>query len=746
LKIGDLFTAAYSTILATAAVADANTKDARRREWDRLIAEAKGVKIPERKETPLETAIGLKSISSTPVDLEGNGTSTAGPACWDGSRGTPHNLRKDTRWATQLSILDAHLKQSLAAASSLTIESQISPAEQIEEWLDADDPDSLLPPREPRKQIHVDRIEEMVAKLVSRLLLTSKTCSSLKNGPATQLSLQMKDMEERIQGLQAGHTQLPMYTLNDWEQVQNERSGLHRSLVTLFRKTDSTGANIEVMIAKICYNLLICSAPPNITTYNIMLQCLTRLRQHELGQIIVDSFLYDSKYMPNHATIRLILEHYTAKKDRAGFKQIVTRMKAMKGDMRIRSRRIDDLVQLSDRDWALSDQVVLQNSYLRQKAPRNAGTFEALILGCLQFSDFRAATSQVRAAIREGQQISSRALVAFVVHSKLDSENALKLLYTILSQWQNDAMSSVITYCREVRWAMLELLWICGLHAKPTPGPSVLAFEDSLRGIYALPTSCAVGWVEEFKEPLRRMLFHMELESIGDAIQRFSDCMHEVEGTLGLRPLPYARPKHSPTSEESQKKTSRSIDMAMEILDGFSRWHQRCIRRREINPFKFQRRRLQSLVARQKRRIDHIKSDLIPISYNALSPQYQTKYYEAVREAKSTVDRSITFLLKLHREMTIERNSTSAVISQLDDRAHAEEASPELAYEPHEVSKEVRKGGYEDENTGSVITRPGSINSDWKGITIPQRNISQSPYPLPILLPPPALLPIGTPS
>src|SRR4051794_7375173 len=45
LKVGDLFTACYSAVLATAAVADARVKDDRRKEWDRLIAEAKGGQI-----------------------------------------------------------------------------------------------------------------------------------------------------------------------------------------------------------------------------------------------------------------------------------------------------------------------------------------------------------------------------------------------------------------------------------------------------------------------------------------------------------------------------------------------------------------------------------------------------------------------------------------------------------------------------------------------------------------------------
>ncbi|MCJ1229531.1 hypothetical protein MMC12_006198 [Toensbergia leucococca] len=41
LRYGDLFTVFYSSILATAAVADANRKDARRKQWDKVIKEAK---------------------------------------------------------------------------------------------------------------------------------------------------------------------------------------------------------------------------------------------------------------------------------------------------------------------------------------------------------------------------------------------------------------------------------------------------------------------------------------------------------------------------------------------------------------------------------------------------------------------------------------------------------------------------------------------------------------------------------
>src|SRR5271156_1474722 len=60
LKLGDLLTACYSTILGTAAFADAKVKGERRKEWDRAIEEAKAgtpMDLPEGRGRPhLETS------------------------------------------------------------------------------------------------------------------------------------------------------------------------------------------------------------------------------------------------------------------------------------------------------------------------------------------------------------------------------------------------------------------------------------------------------------------------------------------------------------------------------------------------------------------------------------------------------------------------------------------------------------------------------------------------------------------
>src|SRR4051812_751514 len=52
LTVGELFTACYSSILASAAIADAKAKDSRIRDWDRAIADVKSGKPIEELKVP----------------------------------------------------------------------------------------------------------------------------------------------------------------------------------------------------------------------------------------------------------------------------------------------------------------------------------------------------------------------------------------------------------------------------------------------------------------------------------------------------------------------------------------------------------------------------------------------------------------------------------------------------------------------------------------------------------------------
>jgi hypothetical protein len=44
------------------------------------------------------------------------------------------------------------------------------------------------------------------------------------------------------------------------------------------------------MMEKICLQLLLTTSPPDVTTYNLLIVHLTRLKQNEMVRMVLDSF------------------------------------------------------------------------------------------------------------------------------------------------------------------------------------------------------------------------------------------------------------------------------------------------------------------------------------------------------------------------------------------------------------------------------------------------------------------------
>lgn len=670
LKFGDLFTACYSTILATAAVADAKVKEERRREWDRLIAEAKGLPI-EKKEEAHEPE-NAKERTRNPT-----------PAVWDGTCWTTAAPVKDARWTKQLKILDSHLKQSLAEPAK-RLWKQSAAVE--EDWDDDDDPEGILLPREPKNQLQVYMMEHNIAKLVARLLLHSKVKSATRSSTATagrlQFSAQMEEMTRRIEALQRGDTRLPLYSFHDPASVKKERAELHNSLVALYSRTSVNGSNIDVMIAKICYNLLVSTAPPNITTYNILIDCFTRLKEYELGDLVVESFLLESRYKPNPATIRLILHHFAEKGDSIGFRRIVRRMRGVDQDMRVKRRALSNL-QLSEvQSWALKNKVVHRNGQLVQKMPRNATIFDSLIQGCLTLTDVRSAIRYFRAALREGYEVKSRTLFQIVEAclQQLDYIAGHSLLYAILLQWERGSLPGHgIRYNSLVRHAIYQLLGLCRVSIDSTRKLPVKASRDSLQ----------------------RMLRHMKIEAIADASDRFAERISFVENLI----LHTQHPEDdgittsgetvqlvgSEIPVEGPENSYQRLNLAVRILNDAPLREQLHEDRIKGNSARARLRTLQvfkSILFAKSKDIIFMQQELLPISYNHLSPQSKLKYDAATREREDIpISERLDLLFRLHREANQEK---SVVGSQVLEMQCVEQPAPRLEIQTRNFPQPIR--------------------------------------------------------
>lgn len=535
LKISDVFTACYSTILATAAFADARRKEDRRKEWDKLIDEVKtpskqgkkrkkARKGLEEEPGPEQEAWEVQQPSAAPSEVAKATLSTPNPLRDRSSNGNYTSWQDDylDAWGLpprtkvpspgeRLSPLDHKLRNSTAERiAARDVDSIYRPGlnqdgEFVDEFLDVD-----MFNREPLKPLHVEKLEEMVMNLVNRLMQESKVFSNSvppEGDTPSTVQRQLSEMAQCFVALNIGVSRVPRFHFDDVEFVEAERNKLHHSIWALSFSATRGQTDSNVAIAKICYNLLVSDVPPTITTYNLLLNQFHNLKRNDLGQVVIDSFFYESKLRPNKRTIRLFLDHYRTESNFKGFQEVIRRMRATEGDMRVHARHLNDLAYLSHEKWALDNKVIHRNGALLQKAPRSRAVYNSLILGSLEFRQPRGAVRFARAALREGQAISVDTLCAVIkaiVRSK-DFYAGQSLLRALVSQWENGSIISVTEYPTDLRLVMNQLLLLCGIDTNSKrwrdmlpSGMSPVAFSNIVQRLQLGFIADAVEWSAKF--------------------------------------------------------------------------------------------------------------------------------------------------------------------------------------------------------------------------------------------------------
>lgn len=510
-KFGDVFTACYSAILATAALADAKFKDDRRKQWDRVIAEARA---------------DLDGTVNEPKVLEEHNSSQSSVSVGDGSETkfilshyermvkglTPiqqslndkdqlFSLRSQaTPLGTKLKLLDSHLRQSFASQEgnadgadelgiyyddntcsgkhnwgneqletgrkrrSLSKTVSLSESE-LQNSLEHGARASVPGHREPKSTVTLVMTEKMVAELVTQLLLNTKAFSTKKGSKgfnseadvagrevASQETMsdfvpESRGMSDRWETLRLGRmqrTRLPSYTgvrhSVEWAQ---ERAALHSSMETILSPRGSKPKLTDMMIAKICYSLLISTAPPTIDTYNIMIEQFTKLQDHASAQIVIHSFFNRSKLRANERTVVAVLDHYAVTKDSRGFRETIHRMRGAEGDFRLKRYHQNHLDIRRIQKWALTRKVNLRDGYLHEKVRRTSKIFETLIYGAWERFNLGNALMYYKASIIEGQSVSGSLFVDLVkgclAHSVASDFMSLKLLRNFLCHWRHNS-------------------------------------------------------------------------------------------------------------------------------------------------------------------------------------------------------------------------------------------------------------------------------------------------------------------
>jgi hypothetical protein len=642
LKISDVFTACYSTILATAAFADAKVKEDRRKEWDRVIAEAKAG-VPGNE---LEDVEGTYSqpMSNSQGPILNSAENLQATVLLEPALGVPDVWMappriQETPLGNKLSLLDSQLKNIPILSASIykqkTVDLRTSDSDPIDDMVGEHQDPELLP-REPRKELHLRKMEEMIVKLVDRLLLQTSMFSvesSVVLG-ANDVREQMNDIAERIEALRTGFTHLPSYSWADRESVEEQRSALHRLLSVLCHGTTPSKPSVDLMLAKICYNLLISTAPPSIFTYNTLLREFNRLRQPHLTQIVVDSYFYESRFKINSTTGRLILDHYRIKQDPKGFNTIIKRMGGHDKSMRIERRHTSLLWKESAKEWALANKVIHRGSFIYQKMPRGADVFDSLICGSLEMKSVRCAIRYVRAAFREGSEVTSETLCNVIKKclAEVDRLAGISLLRAILC-WTVHCDVSATFYTKTIRSLLYRLVSLCGM-------------DPFLGSRQYLPLSIPGDLLEQ-------MLRHMRIESLTETVERLVIRISSINNVF--------RDTELQLSDLDRVRTAIEL---LERADGWDRKHARRQRKHIVEGRWIRLRSLESRLGSHAKKMDVLQIELLPLAFATLSTEQKNQYLKSIKLVEPEKSERLELLVRFAR---IQSRGQSRKVESLPD-------------------------------------------------------------------------------
>ncbi|PQE30973.1 pentatricopeptide repeat domain-containing protein [Rutstroemia sp. NJR-2017a WRK4] len=655
----------------------ANAKVKRREQWDQVIAEAKAGTPPTTTEETSrgedghgDAAAGTgRAISWSPKTLiQSLRSAGTGAMTWNGNRWTA--APTIDHLATRLYMTETKPSPQVEETPTRTESpSTNAPLNNEEVVFDSVRNDQLLGEeiaplvalrsREPFRRAHLDRMEAMVANLVTRLLATTNTSNvgASLHAANPDIFAETERMIERIQELRYGDMQMPAFKLDS--SALEERGELHGALRDLFANTPPHPSNLNLILAKICYNLLVSSAPPNIITYNFLIEQLSGLMLYDHAQVFIDSFFKESRFRPTSKTIQVMLNYYAATNDLEGYRAMIRRMRGVDGDMRIGRRYKTALLNPEVVRWVQKRErkLILRNGWLVQKVPRDVPIFNTLINATLQVSTVRQSVMYVRAALRENRQVDPEVLCNVVTDcvADLDYVTGESLLCSILEHWENvRKIPLLITLTKSARWALRELLHLCGIYT-----------DQELPRQLPLDVS---RWA------LGRLLFYLKLGSLHDQVERSRLRIRALGDAFGIvtpsetspstKSNPFGEiivddyyPKRTALAESRSSKSS--LDLAGDIFKKFAYMEKNRAKKARFTTAEARRVMIQSLESKihfEQMKLHIFEMRLVSWYYDQLDRDWRYRYQCILKEnLEITMDQKIAILSDLRRLREVHR-------------------------------------------------------------------------------------------
>ncbi|KAI9841767.1 MAG: hypothetical protein M1838_003428 [Thelocarpon superellum] len=249
--------------------------------------------------------------------------------------------------------------------------------------------------------------QRLMAKLVAQLLRASEQGTS-PSGVVRESPLELVEMRQRLRtimqpGLASTAPAYPSY--GRWEESRVLNRALRKLVSNVGPGPDPAirgSTQAALTMARICYQLLVSSSPPNTNTYNLLIIYLSRTRENHMVDLVLDSF-FESRLVLNDVTTAAMLKHFTATNNVAAFHLLSGLVTGVK-----RRRETGTSVQIRPTSSALIQpghrDVPLKSGTDAILVKRNPVVFGALMAAALKFDGLARAMDLYQQLLRAGWQ------------------------------------------------------------------------------------------------------------------------------------------------------------------------------------------------------------------------------------------------------------------------------------------------------------------------------------------------------
>ncbi|KAI0025719.1 hypothetical protein F4780DRAFT_719652 [Xylariomycetidae sp. FL0641] len=505
-KAADVFTACYSTILGTAAVIDARSKDARRQELDSRLEKARAAL--DGHDAPVPDV-------NVPVD----------------SIVTDRKIRVRYARHWERPYEDTALLQELSSLCDITHRPLPRPGwmqfqldwVKIEAAIVAEerDPDSGHIVREPRNERQLGFTVETVLNLIDHLIFccrSQSTYSGLDNTDSSGNAVEddandaiLREVEHMRDELRRPHFEQPLLHPENAARI---RPLLGESIRRIFNQTRGP----YDIVGRICYNLLASSTPPTIHTYNSLIAGFNRIQRPDLAQVVIDNYLQDTAWPATEQTILCLLKHYCGITGLYGVRDTVKRMRGVKDtglNFRISPKQLEHSKEWLD--WAFHNCASRKHTFV-QRAHRTDDVFDALIKTWLHFGQVGNASMIFVACLRKGAWVPAATLYDLfrACLANLDFAAARKIVRGIakdtehfIAMMGDTVHRSSTETSRKVLASFSHLLEICWL-------PSMDIFTDSPQ---------AAQFMQDLTSLLSSMQIELEIKAAHETLSHTEEIL-----------------------------------------------------------------------------------------------------------------------------------------------------------------------------------------------------------------------------